>query len=159
MTYFFRSIFRHFWFVVSNQPIIIASIRVPNNVVQHDKPFEFKLKLLLNGIRQRFTFKASDPVVCILVTFHKQLKWPSLKLWHNFDKLLGVHVSFYANLYSKNNVVRKINSNELFFKLIYLRWQSNPIETSSKRRKALNYGPLSSSLLSIKSNIVKSFTD
>lgn len=53
--------------------------RVPDDVVQHHQPLELQQQLPVGVLGERLGLKASQPVVGVLVAFHKELEGAHLR--------------------------------------------------------------------------------
>lgn len=60
--------------LILDQPVVIAAIRVPNDIVQHNESLELQLKTGHQRRRQRILFEASQPKVRILEAVDKHLE-------------------------------------------------------------------------------------
>jgi hypothetical protein len=65
--------------IIFNQPVVVAPVRIPDNVIKHDEPLELQLELPLNIHARWFTFKAAKPKVCVFEAIDKQLERAHLK--------------------------------------------------------------------------------
>lgn len=52
---------------------------VPDDVIQHHQPLELQQQLPISVLREWLGFKPPQPVICILVAFHKELEGAHLK--------------------------------------------------------------------------------
>ena len=65
--------------VVLDQPVVVAAVRVPDDVIEDDESFELELELARGRRRQRFSFETSEVEVCVLVVLNEDLERTDLK--------------------------------------------------------------------------------
>lgn len=76
---------------------------VSNNIIQHYQPLKLWLQLLPDVLWQRFCLKAPQPVICLTVTLHEQLKWAHLETSSMKHNLYNENRS-YCSVYSSKNI-------------------------------------------------------
>lgn len=66
------------WFLILDEPVIIASVCVPDDVVQHDQSLKLKLEWSLQLRVDRLSLKLIQLHLSVSVTFHKSLEGANL---------------------------------------------------------------------------------
>jgi hypothetical protein len=93
--------------VILDQPVVVAAVRVPDDVVEDDESFELELELARGRRRQRFSFETSEVEVCVLVALNEDLERTDLKTLKNDDQ--GEEVGMFFKLIFKQNSEKLLN--------------------------------------------------
>lgn len=54
-----------FWLVIFDEPIVVATVRVSDDVIEDDQPLKLELELPAGSFSQWLCFKPPQPVICI----------------------------------------------------------------------------------------------
>lgn len=128
----------------SNQCQAAGPTCVPDDVIQYHEPLELQQQLPISVLRERLGFKPPQPVVCILVAFHKELE--------------GAHLKQGQAALQKVTEARAVPTGRHGGWQPYLGWQTNAVEALADFRHLLQGQPLSSGLHPVNGTVVKGLT-
>lgn len=117
---------------------------VPDDVIQHHQPLKLQQQLPIRVLRERLGLKPPQPVVCILVAFHKELE--------------GAHLKQGEAALQKATVAGEVPRGRHGGLQPYLGWQTNAVEALTDFRHLLQGQPLSSGLHPVNGTVVKGLT-
>lgn len=71
--------------VVLDQPVIVSTIRVSDDVIEHNQTFKLILELLTHSLGERLLLESPKPVIGVFVPVDEQLEWT--RLWRKRHSL------------------------------------------------------------------------
>lgn len=117
---------------------------VPDDVVEHHQPLKLQQQLPVGVLWERLSFKASQPVVSILVAFHEELE--------------GAHLKQGKAALQGAGEDGEVATGRRGGQQPYLGRQTNAVEALANFRHLLQGQPLSSGLHPVDGTVVKGFT-